>query len=414
MEPKSIPLVGSEIASTDFHVGEYAAIYRAMTALSADGKSIDVVSIQQVTGSPVNVMELSIGHRADPLEYAAIIKKKALDRRVLAAMAEVTAAVDRDEGDIVTTLHTKVTDLLRGTTNGHLIPASGAVAEYRLLLKERLAGEVYGSWGIPRMDSHLNPPAPGRMVILASRPGVGKTAMAEAIVDHWARAGKGPVLFASLEMDRLELLDRATARLSGVTAQGIMRGDLDAGDQALVQAALDTHATLPIEYLDDARTTTDTLRAKIARVRLQHGGLYAVVVDYLQLLADGGDDNPVYRVTKISRELKAIAREFGVPVLALSQLNRKIEMRGDDEPPQLDDLRESGALEQDADAVVVLTGRRGTGVRTAHILKQRSGEVGTFRVLFDGSTCRWHEPTPRWDDVIKQSQEKPEKVAVEW
>ena len=396
LEPRHILSVAASLDPEDIYTDSYRAMFNAMVNLSRDGRSVDIVAIQQATGdAPVDVLELTAGHRAAPEEYVEIIKRKALGRRVLSAMRRVSGAAVEDDEDVIQVLQREVTDLVRGSEDTHLVSARAAAEEYRQILKVRQEGrEEKMTWGLPGLDGYLHNPTPGRMVIFASRPGVGKTAAAETIADHWSGLGMGPVVFASMEMGRDELIERACARESGIAARSIIRGEMSPSEFGRVAGALDKIALRNIEYIDDARCTTDALRSHLARVKLQHDNrLAGVVVDYVQLLADAGDGNEVQRVSRMSRALKALAREYNVPVLVLSQLNRTIEMR-DEETPMLSDLRDSGALEQDADAVVIITGRRGSGMRTFHLLKQRQGETGKFRVRFDGDTVTWFEPGP--------------------
>jgi replicative DNA helicase len=187
---------------------------------------------------------------------------------------------------------------------------------------------------------------------MAARPSVGKTAFAETIADHWATGDGFPVLFASIEMSLSQLMDRAVSRTAGIPAQHLVRGTLSADEEVLAAETVERRKAVKIWYYDDGYATTETLRAQAARCAMVNGGIRGIVVDYLQILKDAGDQE-VQRVTKISRNIKALAREYDCPVLALSQLNRQSEYRPDPHP-RLADIRESGAIEQDADVVLGL------------------------------------------------------------
>jgi replicative DNA helicase len=258
-------------------------------------------------------------------------------------------------------------------------------------LVQRQAGTDPGLvYGIPGMDQMLLPARRGRLILLAARPSVGKTAMAESIADSWATQGRGPVLFVSLEMDREELLDRAMARDTGVSAEKIARGRLDPKTLETVLEAASARSNGTIHYMDEGSITTARIRAAGARLKMMtEGELAGVIVDYTQLLEDRVDGNDNTRVAYISRALKQTAKALRCPVLAMSQLNRNIE--SERRRPRLSDLRDSGALEQDADVVMIMTGVPGEAERTVHILKQRQGRPGELHIAFDGRTMTWRE-----------------------
>jgi replicative DNA helicase len=214
---------------------------------------------------------------------------------------------------------------------------------------------------------------------VAARPGIGKTTFAEHVAVNWSE--HGPVLFASLEMSLTQLMDRNVSRRSRIPTQRVIRAQMSSEEKELARDTVDSIRAQQVWYLDDGRTTTATLRAAAAKVKLL-SGLSAIVVDYIQLMADPGD-NDNQRVGKISRNLKSIAREFDVPLMALSQLNRGSENR-EDRKPRLSDLRDSGAIEQDADVVLGLyRPRLDSNDLDISLLKVRQGHTGEVRLYFD-------------------------------
>jgi len=215
-------------------------------------------------------------------------------------------------------------------------------------------------YGLPALDAVLQPAQPGNVYVIAARPSIGKTALALTIAEAWSFDSVHPVLFVSLEMSAQQLLKRFLRHHD--------RSDLSAYN---------------LSIYDEARATTALLRSQAARLKLKHGAIHAIVVDYMQLLKDPGEPENI-RVSRISAEMKAIAREFDCPTLVLSQLSRQSEYRKDGKP-KLSDLRDSGAIEQDADGVLGLWREaRSSPYLDVAILKNRHGAADqTVRLDFD-------------------------------
>jgi replicative DNA helicase len=267
-----------------------------------------------------------------------------------------------------------------------------AVDNYLQVMDERSRGERLGlGWGMEELDQILLPARGGELILIAARPSIGKTVLGEQIASHWAALGPHPVIFASLEMPVDSLLDRTISRISKIGGRDVVRGILTDAQNLKVLGVLEDRRQVGLWYLDDSYATTSSIRAAAARVRMLAGGVSAIVVDYLGLLKDH-HESEVTRVTRISRQLKAIAREFNVPLLALSQLNRASTAR-EDTHPRLQDLRDSGALEQDADRVLGLW-RPDLGSAVAHldVLKARQGTTGRIHLGFDGDHFQFVSP----------------------
>ena len=221
---------------------------------------------------------------------------------------------------------------------------------------------------------------------------MGKTTLAEHIADSWAYESDLPVLFISIEMSLGQLMDRAVSRWGGVPASHIVRGVLSPDDEARIGVALEARKSVNLWYVDNPYANTDTVRSAAAEVSIVAGGIRAIIVDYLQLLKDAGE-NDNQRIGRISRNVKALAREYDCPVLVLSQLNRQAEYR-DDPHPRLSDIRDSGAVEQDADVVLGLYRNRSLddpmagGELDIDILKNRQGPLARISVEFEGDFVR--------------------------
>ena len=385
VDPAQIAVLASQLHPEDFYVTIYRNTYRAMLAISARGQAVDLVTLAAEMGSEVggDISRLTAAHRAPIEDYARIITRDAFRRRLISALDGMArrAYQEEDRQTLLAGLQEAVASVLHGIEDGRLLSPDQAVDSYLATLALRQRGVGNGlTYGLAPLDDFLQPAQGGEMIVLAARPSVGKTAMSEQIAEHWARQSGQPVLFASLEMSLSQLLDRSVARAHGGR---ITRGNISNEQYGLARETADRRRQVAIWYLDDPFATTATIRAAAAKVRLMAGGLAAIVVDYISLLKDAGEQE-VQRVTRISRNVKAIAREFDVPVLALSQLNRAVTHR-EDQHPKLYDLRESGAIEQDADVVIGLHRDLGTPDLDAEILKNRSGNIGRVQLYFDPS-----------------------------
>ena len=377
-------LVGdtSGLKPEEFSIPDLGRVYSSLMRRHADGKPFDVVTVQDDTGVEVNVLELSPASFASVKEYVNVIKDAAIRRSIVGTLDRARVRIAADDADPLGVLATALDTISLKTKATGLRDSAEVVRAYSDEFKRRGAGLASGiSYGVPALDATLLPMRPGRLVVFASRPGVGKTALAESVSDH--AANYGPVLFVSLEMGAEELTDRALARLSGYKAGDIMRGRVSLED---LDSHLKARSDLPITYLDEGMTTTADILSAANRVKMKYGELGLIIVDYLQLVADKGE-HEVYRVGAIAHALKRMAMSLKVPVLSLAQLNRAIE--SDNRAPRLSDLRDSGAIEQDADTVVIITGTPMKPERDLHILKQRQGRTGRVSLMFEGDTQRW-------------------------
>ena len=279
----------------------------------------------------------------------------------------------------------------RGGQAGQAVHITVAIDEVvKRIVRQAEEGRPAGhKTGVTGLDWYLGGMVPGELVVLAARPGMGKSALAGAIGEGVARYNGMPVLVSSLEMARELWALRMLSAEAGVDSQKMRAARLSREDWSAIHRSADELGRLGI-YIDD-RTDANVLdfRREARRLKSRLGKLGLVVVDYLQLAQSIDDDRSREReVAIVSRGLKALAKELHVPVLALSQLNRRVDDRND-KRPQLSDLRESGAIEQDADTVLFIYrddvyDRESEDKGTAEIIigKQRSGPTGWFRMLF--------------------------------
>jgi len=385
IDPSKISSISGALRPEYFHVPDYREAYEAMLELTSRNKAVDVVTLgkdQQVLFDAIT--SVGQGYSAPLEEYAAIIKDNAFRRQVVLMAARISrqAGGDTSSDDLLVGMSNEVARLSAESDTGKLLSPQQAVAEYRKSLEARATGEPGLTYGLPALDKLVQPAKGGDMIVIAARPSVGKSALAIQIADHWARVQSKPILFASLEMSVNQLMDREVSRLGNIDASKVTRGEFGIEEAAAAERALDYRSGTGIWYLDDPHGTTATLRGAAAKVRMMAGGLGGIVVDYLQILKDETKESEVQRVTRISRNLKAIAREYDVPIVCLSQLNRSVELR-EDKHPKLYDLRESGAIEQDADLVIGIYRDLGTEAVDVDVLKNRQGRVGRVNLRFD-------------------------------
>jgi replicative DNA helicase len=249
--------------------------------------------------------------------------------------------------------------------------------------------------GFTDLDELLSGLQRATLNIVGARPSMGKTAFALNIAAHVAQQAMQPVLFFSLEMGHLELTQRILAAEAQVDLKKIRTGDLTQADWSKIGRALH-NLDCPLYLDDNAQVSVMEIRAKARRMRSRHGGLALVVIDYLQLMTGRTTaENRQLEVSEISRNLKILARELDVPILALSQLSRNLESRSD-KRPMLADLRESGALEQDADVVMFIyrdevynEDSPERGAAEVLVAKHRNGPIGSRRLVYRNQFTRF-------------------------
>ncbi|MHB1554596.1 MAG: replicative DNA helicase [Acidimicrobiales bacterium] len=359
-------VVDTGLRPEDFYRPAWATAYSALLALAGRGEPIDAVTLDEalagVETRPTADDLLramsdvpSLGHAQT---YAARIIDTARLRRVIGACAEIIEAAYGAEARSDVDSSCDAFEAQLHTAIDHEDPGSGPAALGGILddgiaeLRRRSSGERIGlPTGFVDLDRMTGGLRPGQLIVLGARPAMGKSALALDIALHAARTS-GPVLFVSAEMGALELGTRVLAG-GGVASDRLLAARLDDLDWSRLETRRAELAGVPL-LIDDAPGTTLLAIRGRARRQAARGGLALLVVDYLQLIgADRRGTRREAEVAEISRGLKALARELHVPVVAVAQLNRAVELRAD-KRPMLSDLRESGQLEQDADLVLLL------------------------------------------------------------
>ena len=391
VEPSQIPVVSGKLEPEDFG-STYRPIYKRMVDLSHSGQRVDVVTLRaDGVDVPLDVLNI-LGHAraSDLTPYIEAVQEGGFRRRVadFGERIQTVSRTARDRAEILGELQAFNTALAQDAKDQRLLTGDSVSDAYLQELAKRRKGGAGIPYGIGPLDTLIQPAVGGDLIIVAARPSVGKTVFAEIVADNWAFEAEKPVLFVSVEMRLSALIDRAVSRWSGIPTQRLLRGHLSDNEEALAKETLERRRDVKIWYADDPMATSAAVRAHAARAALQNDGLQGIIVDYLQLLKDPGD-NDNQRVGSISRNLKGIAREFDVPLIALSQLSRAPELRNN-RRPRLSDLRDSGAIEQDADLVFGLY--REEQDMEVHILKNRQGPAGiSVDLYFDNETVSFRE-----------------------
>ena len=393
VDPKQIPVIYGKVDPSDLYIQDYRDGLDAILKLYSNGSSPDIVSINDHVGRELDlpIDFLTAAHQGDLNDYIEIIKRESEARRVIAVAERLRSLAYRKNTNLLAEVQDEVRSLASGGHAGSLYSPAATVEGYVGTLTARRAGMVTGlRYGFTKLDETLQPAGSGDMIVVAARPSVGKTALAEFVADNWSTQTNLPILFASLEMTKDQIMDRIVSRRTGIPAQRIIRGLLNEGEWDRIKRTLEELKSRNVWFEDDPWSTTTSLRGVAARLALEHNGIGAIVVDYIQIIKDPGDQE-VQRVTKISRNLKAMAREYKCPILVLSQLNRAVEMR-EDKHPKLSDLRESGAIEQDADVVLGLSRQLGTSNLDVEVLKNRQGPLELMHLWFDPDVVSFGDP----------------------
>ena len=404
------------VRDDDFHQPANRETFSAMRGLFDKGMSVDPISLADALRADgklemVGGLERLLDLANAPLSlaswenHAAILRKDAVLRRMIRAAAEISAMAYgspsdiRDVVDGAERLMLSVTD--DGVASGYSTMGEMMDQLYDELYRQAESGEDGGvSTGFPGIDRRLLGLRAGQMVVVGARPGVGKTSFCLNLAVNAASSGATVALF-SLEMSKLEIAQRLLSARSGVPLTDIRSARMRQDQWQAVADAIPGLRELQILVDDTPGTTVTEIRAK-ARRMLHGRGDGLAIVDYLQLLSSPqSSDSRATQVGEMSRGLKIMAKDLGIPVVALSQLNRVVEGRAG-KRPQLSDLRESGSIEQDADVVILLDrsmtpeeaeqrDRPDEGVTSFIIAKNRSGPLGTVSMRFDGSTIRFTE-----------------------
>ena len=402
--------VASEILqASDFYNALHGIIFDAMLSLYEFRQPIDLVTLtselkkkkdgDSVQASYLTDLVNAVPTAANVEHYAHLIKEASTKRRLIHLSSEITQICfdeEKELREVIEAAESGVFSISQGNVTRGFMPVKLALAESFDRIDElHKSGEGLRGvrTGFTDLDTMLSGMQASNLLILAARPGTGKTAMAMNIAMHVAVKDKKPIGIFSLEMSKEELVDRLLVGQADVDAWRLKTGKLTENDFTKLSEAMGVLADAPIFIDDTPGITISEMRTKARRLQLEHG-ISLLVVDYLQLVNPGKRiESRVQEVSMVSQSLKNLARELKIPVIALSQLSRAVEHRGEARP-QLADLRESGAIEQDADVVMFLyrADPEASGPTipvNMFVAKHRNGPIGEVNLLFRGDRIRF-------------------------
>ena len=394
------------IDGRDFYNSQYGLLFDAMTELNNEGQPVDPVTLQArliEKGAPPEVSGLeyiadlisAVPTSANVRYYAKIVADRALSRRIIKMNEELmnacyagTESVD----EIVDRAEKAVFSLAENGRAEEVPPIDEVMVSVlkRISAAARMKGAVTGvPTGFADLDYKTAGFQKSDLILIAARPSMGKTAFVLNIAQYVAIRKHLQVVFFSLEMSSEQIGNRLVAMESRIDAQKLRSGNLNGNEWMELTSGAKVIADSNLLIDDTPGISVNEIRSKCRKFKLEKRGLGMIVIDYLQLMSSSRhSESSQQEISEISRSLKALARELDVPVLALSQLSRAVEKR-DDKRPMLSDLRESGAIEQDADVVMFIyredyyvkdTDKK--GVTEIIIAKQRNGPVGTVELVF--------------------------------
>ncbi len=409
IDKDAIGLISELIKPRDFYNDINGIIFDAMLSLYEERKPIDTVTLKKelrkikdgdkVEASYIAELIDVVPTAANVEDYAEIIRDESIKRNLISAgtfIAENVYDGEQDVGSLLDRAESSIFSISQGRNVRGFSAIKESLAESFDRIDEihkKGAGFRGITTGFTDLDNILSGMQPSNMIVLAARPGQGKTAMIVNISQYIAVNQKTPVGIFSLEMSQEELVDRLLVGQADVDAWRLKTGKLSESDFTKLSQAMGELADAPIFIDDTPGISISEMRTKARRLQMEQG-IKLLIVDYLQL-ADPGRryDNRVQEVSIVSQGLKNLARELKIPVLAVSQLSRAVEHRGE-KRPQLADLRESGAIEQDADIVMFLY-RTDDAVSNViptklFIAKHRNGPTGEVDLLFKGDRIRFY------------------------
>lgn len=408
--------IAGRVHEPDFYRREHQLIFRAVQKLSEQEKPFDVITLSEYLTSIEALEEVgglaylgdlakNTPSAANIRAYADIVRERSVLRRLIQTSNEIAEMAFHPDGqsssEILDQAEQKVFDIAESQNK----VSSGPEAMKTLLTKTvdkidqlfQSDSAITGlSTGFNDLDNMTSGLQPGDLVIIAGRPSMGKTTFAMNIAEHGAIQTRKPVLAFSMEMPSESLAMRMMSSLGRIDQNKVRTGKLGDDDWPRLTSAVGLLAEAPFFIDDTPALSPSEVKARARRLTREHGQLGLIVIDYLQLMrVPGYKDNRVGEISEISRSLKALAKELNVPVIALSQLNRSLEQRPN-KRPVMSDLRESGAIEQDADLIVFIyrdevyhEDSPDKGQAEIIIGKQRNGPIGTVRLTFLGRYTRF-------------------------
>lgn len=421
IDKDGFPSIIEILRKESFYLEKNQTIFQVMSDLFGKSQPIDLLTVHEALkkggeleaiGGIGYLMDLTnkVGSSANIEFHARIIAQKYIQRELIRVSTQIIHDSFEDTKDVLELLDEAERGLYDITDNnlntGYESLASLAVkAQKEIEAVSQKGSDMTGvTTGFMELDKMTNGWQPSDLIIMAARPGMGKTAFTLSLAKNAAEAGKG-IAFFSLEMASVQLVQRLISMEAEINSSKLRNGQMEEYEWRKLHAAVDKLSQVPI-YIDDTPgINIFELRAKCRRLKQNHN-ISMIVIDYLQLMAgppNGKNGNREQEISAISRALKGLAKELHVPVIALSQLSRAVESRGGEKRPQLSDLRESGAIEQDADIVTFIYRPGYYGVSEGEsdvpndlteiiLAKHRNGGLGTVNLRFVPHFVKFEDP----------------------
>jgi replicative DNA helicase len=418
LDNDAVDRIGDLLSDADFYSEAHRLVYQHIVALVAQAKPADVVTVAEALASVqkleyvgglayLGALVAGVPTAANIRHYAQIVRDRSILRQLAATAGDIADAaynpLGRSAKDVLDSAEAKVLHIAeqgsRGAQQYQPIGTllAGVVERIETLYNRDDPSDVTGvPTGFADLDRMTSGLQPGDLVVVAGRPSMGKTAMALNIGEHVALAAGLPVVVFSMEMGAAQLALRMIGSVGRLDQHKLRTGRLAAEDWEKLTGALGRLSEAPILIDETPALNAIEVRSRARRLMRTYGKLGLVIVDYLQLMqATATGENRATEISEISRAMKALAKELKVPVMALSQLNRSLEQRPN-KRPVMSDLRESGAIEQDADVILFIyrdevynPETQDKGVAEIIIGKQRNGPIGTVRLTFLGEYTRF-------------------------
>lgn len=401
--------VSGRIVEEDFYRQEHRILFGTLKELARRSQPFDVITVidalnsagkLEAVGGESYLWEMvnDIRTVANIASYSDIVREKSVLRQLISISNEIADSAFNPQGrelkELLNTAESKVFAIAEQTgSQGTMVMLKDILASAvdKIDHLHKSAGTITGmATGFSDLDEMTSGLQKSDLIIVAGRPSMGKTTLVMNLAEYAAVQHKKPVLVFSMEMPADALVMRMIASLGRVNLANIRAGKLDDSDFSRIMSVVNILSEAPLFIDDTPGLSPMEVRARARRLAREHGGLGLVVIDYLQLMRVPGFkvDNRTAEISEISRSLKELARELSVPVVALSQLNRSLEQRSD-RRPMMSDLRESGAIEQDADLIIFIyrdevynPESMDKGVAEIIIAKHRNGPIGKIRLAF--------------------------------
>ncbi|HVH35259.1 MAG TPA: replicative DNA helicase [Tahibacter sp.] len=415
LSPEAWDKVADRLTEDDFYRKDHRVIFRAITELSNKGMPCDAVTLGEwfesqgladLVGGTAYILQLAntTPSAANIIAYCDIVREKSVLRQLIDAGTEIVSDGFAPEGrspqEILESAEQRVFRIAEAGARGRqgFVPMRTAVKDAFAILHHRFEnrGTVTGMpTGFTDLDEMTAGLQPSDLIIVAARPAMGKTAFSLNMAEYAAMKTKRAVAVFSMEMSASQLAFRLISSVGRINQQHLRNGDIQEEEWPRVTSAITLLSEAKIFIDDTPALSPGELRARCRRLKREHD-LGLIVIDYLQLMqVPGNKENRATEISEISRSLKALAKELNVPVIALSQLNRSLEQR-QDKRPVMADLRESGAIEQDADVIMFIyrddyynQDSPDKGLAEIIIGKQRSGPTGSLKLTFLGQYTKF-------------------------